>query len=87
MLQEILGTIILILLQCNDTGYEGQLRLPLANLVKEADIWSFLSHYTVSPSAAIHIDFRIVTKEDKRLAIYTNKGPRERAKMRNMPML
>jgi hypothetical protein len=59
-----------------------QMRLPLPNLVKEADRFGISDRATAALATAVLVDFGIVTNENRSNVIDKNKIRRERNKMR-----
>ena len=60
----------------------NQMRLPLPNLVKEADRFGISDRATAALATALLVDFGIITNEDRSSIIDKNKIRRERKKMR-----
>jgi hypothetical protein len=65
-----------------DAVAKSQMRIPLPNLVKEADKYGISDRATASLATAVLIDFGIVTKADRSLVVDNNKVHRERMKFR-----
>ena len=60
-----------------DAVAKSQMRVPLPNLVKEADRYGISDRATASLATAVLIDFGIVTKADQSLVVDNNKMHRE----------